>query len=260
MKIAIYSDIHLEFGSKIFYNPEAEVIIFAGDIDVKAKAFEKIRQVYKDQKIIYVNGNHEYYGEHFAKIIEKSQLEAKKHDINFLNNQLIEIDDLIFYGGTMWTNFTLHGNPLSGSFFAKEKLNDYKKIRVENYRRIYPEFVKREYEKFMNNLKKLLEDKKEENKKIVVISHMAPSTKSFAAGMEKEDTASAYAVNLENFILDHQEKIALWCHGHIHNSSDYHLGKTRIIANPFGYLFQPNPDFKNNLIIEVKNNKIKPVI
>jgi Icc-related predicted phosphoesterase len=35
-------------------------------------------------------------------------------------------------------------------------------------------------------------------------------------------------------VREHQPK--LWFHGHSHDRCDYQLGKTRVVANPLGYL------------------------
>jgi hypothetical protein len=42
----------------------------------------------------------------------------------------------------------------------------------------------------------------------------------------------------------------IWLHGHIHKSSDYVVGTTRILANPHGYGLE-NPSFNPQLIVEV---------
>lgn len=42
----------------------------------------------------------------------------------------------------------------------------------------------------------------------------------------------------------------IWLHGHIHSSSDYVVGTTRILANPHGYGFE-NRAFNAQLIVEV---------
>ena len=43
----------------------------------------------------------------------------------------------------------------------------------------------------------------------------------------------------------------LWIHGHIHDSHDYTIGNTRVIANPRGYIDELNPNFDPELVIEV---------
>lgn len=44
---------------------------------------------------------------------------------------------------------------------------------------------------------------------------------------------AAYASNLEALI--EARGPALWVHGHIHTSSDFRIGATRIVCNPRGY-------------------------
>jgi hypothetical protein len=43
-----------------------------------------------------------------------------------------------------------------------------------------------------------------------------------------------YHSRLSDFILDHPN-IKVWCHGHMHNFTDYMVGDTRVLANPRGY-------------------------
>mgnify|MGYP006329361721 CR=1 FL=1 len=47
---------------------------------------------------------------------------------------------------------------------------------------------------------------------------------------------------------------ALWIHGHTHDSFDYRLGGTRVLANPRGYVCNgeaENPDFDPGLTVQV---------
>jgi hypothetical protein len=40
-------------------------------------------------------------------------------------------------------------------------------------------------------------------------------------------------------------------HSHVHNSSDYLVGKTRVLCNPHGYGTE-NPDFNGALVVELE--------
>ena len=47
---------------------------------------------------------------------------------------------------------------------------------------------------------------------------------------------------------------ALWLHGHVHDSFDYRIGNTRVVANPRGYApngVVENKAFDPSLVIEV---------
>jgi Icc-related predicted phosphoesterase len=58
----------------------------------------------------------------------------------------------------------------------------------------------------------------------------------------------AFASNLEALILATQP--TLFVHGHVHNSSDYRVGATRILCNPHGYGSE-NPAFDGALVVEI---------
>ena len=61
---------------------------------------------------------------------------------------------------------------------------------------------------------------------------------------------SAFVSNLDDWIAT--KDIALWIHGHAHNSSDYVYEDTRVVCNPFGYLNnETNRKFISDLIIDV---------
>lgn len=70
MKIALFSDLHTEFDSKHPWSPEpleADVIVFAGDNVTSPSLLHEYAQRVEQQQtralhILYVCGNHEFYG------------------------------------------------------------------------------------------------------------------------------------------------------------------------------------------------------
>lgn len=92
------------------------------------------------------------------------------------------------------------------------------------------------------------------DKKIVVVTHHAPSEQSISVVYRNDILNPAFASNLENFILD-RPNIKLWCHGHIHSASDYKIGECRVICNPRGYAkYYESAEytgFNKDLVIEV---------
>lgn len=66
----------------------------------------------------------------------------------------------------------------------------------------------------------------------------------------KEDPlTSAYASDLEEFILEYQP--LYWIHGHIHTHCRYKIDATEIICNPHGYIEEKYNGYDKELIIEV---------
>ena len=117
MKIALASDVHLEFGDINLKNEEnAEVLILSGDI-CTAKVFRKggyarktvleffSRVAFQFPHVVYVMGNHEHYDFDIAKTerILKDQLTVWPN-IHFLEKETWEHNGVIFVGGTLWTD------------------------------------------------------------------------------------------------------------------------------------------------------------
>jgi Icc-related predicted phosphoesterase len=139
MKIAICSDLHLEFGDLFFTNTDnADVLILSGDI---CKAMEGTRSsrlhdffkrcTFQFPHVIYVMGNHEHYDGDFATTVTKL-----KNNLSYLPNLYIldkemkEIDGVKFLGGTMWTDMN-NEDPLT-LFHIKSVMNDFKVVDNSN--------------------------------------------------------------------------------------------------------------------------------
>jgi Icc-related predicted phosphoesterase len=83
----------------------------------------------------------------------------------------------------------------------------------------------------------------------IVMTHHAPSLRSLPPGHRRDPLTPAYASDLEHLI--ERFRPALWVHGHVHSSSDYVIGGTRVICNPRGYADEPNASFDPQLVIEI---------
>lgn len=95
MRIRAYSDLHLEFGP---FEPPAsagiDVVILAGDIDVKTRgiAFAKTFPC----PVIYVPGNHEYYGGAIPHVTEKLKAAAAGTNVHVLDRDAVVINGTRF--------------------------------------------------------------------------------------------------------------------------------------------------------------------
>jgi Icc-related predicted phosphoesterase len=126
MRVAICSDIHLEFGDINLQNTDnADVLILGGDICVAAdigrpdngNIFEGARSnrivdffkrcSFQFPHVIYIMGNHEHYNGDFAESKNKlqSMLESNMlSNVYLLDKETKVIDDTTFIGGTLWTD------------------------------------------------------------------------------------------------------------------------------------------------------------
>ena len=90
--------------------------------------------------VVYVMGNHEFYGGRFFGSILHLQEELEPFEnIYLLENNAKELDGVLFLGATFWTDFNKH-DPIS-MYDAGLFMNDYKSIRWDKdglYRKLAP--------------------------------------------------------------------------------------------------------------------------
>nr|WP_321451341.1 metallophosphoesterase [uncultured Carboxylicivirga sp.] len=248
MKIQIISDIHQEFGFNQFSFDNADIVVFAGDIDLGVKGISWMVKEISNKPVIYVLGNHEYYKGSYPKTLLKIKEFAKGTNIHVLENESIEIDGITFHGATLWTDFSIFGNPMNYGIICQEKMNDYKKIRRDpSYSRLRTIDTFNLHNQSISWLKKsLIESKTVTN---IVVTHHAPSIKSVPDQYKEDPVSSAYASNLEDFIIE--QKPQYWFHGHVHTPVRYKINETEVICNPHGYIDEKYNGYEKELIIEV---------
>ena len=248
MKIQILSDLHQEFEQKDFIYNKADLIIIAGDLDVRTRGIEWLLNTITSIPIIYILGNHEYYGGSYPATLLKIKQKALGTNVHVLENETIDIDGIRFHGATMWTDFSLLGNPKYYGIICQERVNDYKKIRRDP---TYSKLRTIDTFSFHNQSRKWLEQSLSMSDKTcnIVITHHAPSAQSLSDNQRCEPVAAAYASNLESIMEMHSPH--LWIHGHIHKQSHYYIGQTEVRCNPRGYPKTTPSDFIEELYIEL---------
>jgi Icc-related predicted phosphoesterase len=248
MRIHILSDLHLEFAP---FQPDsvvADVIVLAGDVHTGMNGFKWIRETFPAKPVVYVLGNHEFYGQKIPKLIEEIKEAATGSNIHILENNHVEICGVVFLGATLWTDFRLNGDVVLAEVTAQTGMTDFRRIRVTpSYRRFRPADARRLHRQSLDWLVQQTEAAR--GSKVVVVTHHAPSPRSISERFQKDPLNPAFASDLESFIAT--GNAALWIHGHIHQHSDYIVGSTRVVANPRGYPGEIQIGFKPSLVIEV---------
>jgi len=248
MKIQIISDLHQEFGVSELSFDNADVVVFAGDVNLGIKGLHWIQSRIKDKPVIYVLGNHEYYKSAYPKVLNKLKTLAVNTNVHVLEDSFIDIDDIRFHGCTLWTDFSIFGNPMEYGIICQSVMNDYKMIKRDpsyaKMRTIDTYIIHQVSRKWLDNSLEMSEKTKN-----IVVTHHAPSLQSVPEQYKNDPVTAAYASNMEGFILNHQPDF--WIHGHIHTPSRYHIGKTEIICNPHGYIDEPYNGYDKELIIVV---------
>lgn len=241
MNILIYSDLHLEFAS--FDPPQlpVDLVVLAGDIGRGEKAVKWVNEAF-NCKVVYVAGNHEYYGGSLERTWDKMKKAAQPH-VHLLENESFVYKGVRFLGSTCWTDFTSTGDLKSAAYDASESMNDFKKIRVgERYRRLRPEDVRTKNHIAYEWLSRELSA--EFAGKTIVVSHHAPllATLDFK---HKGHLGAAYANHWPELV----SLADMWVFGHTHWPMNTQMLGCRLISNPKGYPSEPT-DFNPGFLIE----------
>jgi predicted MPP superfamily phosphohydrolase len=203
MKIQIISDLHQEFGLTDLSFDNADLVVLAGDVNLGTKGIEWIKTKIPNKPVIYVLGNHEYYKGSYPKTLNKIKAVAQDSNVSVLEDSFVDIDGVRFHGATLWTDFSIFGNPMHYGMVCQPKMNDYKKItRDPSYSKL------RTIDTFkIHQFSKLWLQESLENSKAlknIVVTHHAPSIRSVPEQYKEDPITSAYASNLEDFIVEHQ--------------------------------------------------------
>jgi Icc-related predicted phosphoesterase len=253
MKLRILSDVHNEFGILNIKNVNCDAVILAGDTDIGFKGAEWGVETLGESPVLYITGNHEYYGRKIPKIDRILEEMSSRSRLIFFNNSEAVLNGVRFLGCTLWSDFNLFGKDKYriAVYEALNRMTDYRRIRLgerDNYRKIRPEDTIVMHRNSVSFLEKHL--KKHFNGPTVVITHHLPSPQSLDNQDLDDLIWAAYCTNLEWMIQEFQPE--LWVHGHRHRKSDYYIGKTRILCNPRGYAGTSEVlTFDPDLVVEI---------
>ncbi len=255
MRIQIFSDLHLDVRpiKPITIMPGVDLVIVAGDTCEGAlRAFEHLRRIVPMHiPIVMVMGNHEYYGRFISHELTLARSHAGTFNIRLLEcNTAVLGGGIRFVGATLWTDYRAFGKSNVAAMMnaCATGMNDHRLIgwQKEPWLRFRPQ----EAALLHHQSKAYLADVLATGftGPTVAISHHAVHWASIHPRFRTDPVTAAFLSDQSELIEAHQP--ALWVHGHVHNSSDYRVGKTRIVCNPHGYGSE-NPDFDGALVVEV---------
>ena len=249
MKLHVLCDLHIEFGDLVVPDVGADAVVLAGDVHVKERGLQWIFDQRFKVPVLYVLGNHEFYKEKFPGLIDKLKREAEGTNVHVLENEWVEVGGLRFFGCTLWSDMGLLGDPRAALIFAAQAMNDYRLIRnSKTFRRLLPGDTASWHSRSVRKLEEFFGGGDPMGS--VVVTHHAPSIRSVPERYRTDPVTPAFASNMEPLITKHQP--LLWVHGHTHTSSDYCIGKTRIVCNPRGYAsMEENPGFRPDFVAEI---------
>lgn len=265
MKIQLLSDLHLELGHHTPYDhyrpakTDADVIVLAGDIghfSLAAPWAEELAQAH-GKPVVYVPGNHEYYGDCYNQIQQRLHTSSASNGLHLLDETCIEIQGVRFLGATLWSNFESSGEDHVETLMCQAAVyvNDFHVIK-----RGKNKFSTRDARYYCYRatgyLREQLMIAQADDQPTVVVTHFAPLLASLGPGTGGERLHRSYWCNDLPQLMGYA---SLWLHGHLHHSVDYDVNGTRCVSNPRGHcradtrgeLRYDNPHFRSDFVVEV---------
>lgn len=262
MRIQLASDLHLEHLHARFPDfrgveaTDADVLVLAGDIAKGGQALE----LFADWPcpVVFVPGNHEFYdATPTAVLAEFAARAAAVPHLHVLAPGVWEHAGVRFIGCTLWSDYAVFGVARRAEAMAvcAEEILDHRAIRGEDGAAFLPADALALHRTQRAWLSERLAEPFAG--RTVVVSHHAPHPRSI-------HPRYADALSTAAFVSDLAECLGLadlHLHGHTHDSFDYRVGRTRVVANPLGYcrgsrtaatpagLQRENPLFDSRLIL-----------
>jgi len=242
MRLLVASDVHTEFhadGGRSFVDdldPRGiDVLVLAGDIAVGAHipaALGLFCERFRDAVVVYLHGNHEFYGSSRPEVLELTRRAAERLDnLRWLDVSEATIRGVRFVGAPLW----FPDAPAAAPF--KRGMNDFHQIADLEV------WVYEENRRARELLDTVLPGD-------VVVTHHLPSQRSVAPQYRDNPLNPFFVCDVESTILARRPSV--WIHGHTHSSLDYVLGETRVVCNPFGYVrYEENREFSFKCTLEV---------
>lgn len=249
MRLNILSDLHLSMQDMPPPEVGADVTILAGDIRRPASAAMRWAAGL-GQPVLYVPGNHEFYGGSIPGVCRALARSARKHGIRLLDQGTQVIDGVRFVGATLWTDFELFGAEKKGlaMTLSAKFMRDFTVIRNADGSVFTPADSCALFAEQYAWLASALDEPF--NGPTVVITHHAPTPRSVHPRFVDSLVSAAFVSDCTALM----GRAVLWIHGHTHDSFDYTVRGTRVVCNPRGYCpegVNENPDFDPCLCLDV---------
>jgi hypothetical protein len=269
MRIQLASDLHLELLEPYFPlerlvvpDPRAELLVLAGDIHRGVQAVGRFADW--PVPVLYVAGNHEFYGEQWEKLREELRRAAQGTRVRFLDNDSVTLGGVRFLGSTLWTDYGVGGVAREEAMEAAEDfVLDHRRIGTASgrFRAVHA------LEEHLRCRAWLAQElSRDEAACTVVVTHHAPHPGSIHPRYAGNPVNGAFTSDLGPLV----QRADLWLHGHMHDSFDYRVGRCRVLCNPRGYaanrataatpgeLDFENPAFQAGFVVETRGAGMAP--
>lgn len=235
--ITFVSDLHLDFDPKgeehliHAYENFPGILIIAGDFsnDLVNYCFEHflstLFQINTSIEIIFIPGNHDYYGSTIAEThaflagLEKKYLRFRclQSDPTFSGESFYTDFKVNIFGSTLWYP------DVPDIWLLQNNINDFGQIKDFTPKNAIDYHV--DHAKGLTVFDRSLLN--------IWVTHHLPSQKSISPRYKADRLNCYYLGDIEEKIKTLQPDIVI--HGHTHTNCNYKIGKTTVLSNPKGY-------------------------
>jgi 3',5'-cyclic AMP phosphodiesterase CpdA len=249
VRLHILSDLHLEQGPSGPLCAAADAVVLAGDIATGTRGVDWARRWVRDRPVLYVAGNHEFYGHAIPGLIDELRSAAAGSSVRVLENDEVTFDGVRFLGCTLWSDFDFDGpeRRAESMRLCERVVNDYEQIRFGPQARALAARDTRMLHLFS---RRWLAERlaRPHAGPTVVITHHSPLIRTRPPVPQLRALAGAFASDVTE--LMGAERVALWIFGHTHRVADLEVCGTRVLSNPRGYPHQPVAGFDPACVVE----------
>lgn len=269
MKLQILSDLHREFYRQRresmtlpwYPSPEADVIVSAGDIDHGEDAVEWLAGEAErlSKPIVYVPGNHEYYGG-----VLEDRLAAMRERLRDTRVRLLDCDEAIirgvrFLGATLWTDYlaslpTATPDIKHAMLMAGSLINDHRLIRTRieaEPRSILTDFTPQHALHRHQEARSWLSARlaTPHDGPTVVVTHHGPCALAQHPRYPVDDLSGAFWSDLSELFAGAD----LWVYGHTHSAVDTIVEPSgmRLVSNQAGYPHEIGLKFQRVKLVDL---------
>jgi 3',5'-cyclic AMP phosphodiesterase CpdA len=200
--------------------------------------------------VLYVAGNHEFYGHSCPGLYAELGRAADGSSLCVLENNETIVAGVRFLGCTLWSDFDFDGPERRDDSmrFCEAVVNDYTLIAFDSAGRT---LTAGDTRALHLESRRWLETKLAQPHAgpTVVITHHAPLIRSRPRAAAWRALAGAFASDLT--WLMGGDRVEVWIFGHTHRAADLDVRGTRVISNPRGYPHEPVLEFDPGYVIDV---------
>lgn len=249
LRVRYFGDLHLEFSEM---KPSAlpsvgeDLVVLAGDIATGLDGIQWAKRVFAKCPVIYVLGNHEYYGGDFDGLIIRARSMCSNSNVYLLENDTVDLAGYRILGCTLWADFRSLGADVAGdaAAYASATMSDYSAIRRAGRRLSVRDTIAR-----CRDSREWLGSQIEKSTlPLLVVTHHAPTLRTRNPLYEGAISNAAFHNGFDDLI---RPPVRAWIHGHHHYSISKLVNEIPVVSNQRGYPEEDVGEFRWDRTIDL---------